>query len=436
MNIAVIGAGYVGMTTSVAFAAYGHHVVVVEHDEEKVKMLSQGYLPFYEAGMEEMMKQQLKLGQLSFTTSIKKSLKQAEFVFITVGTPSLPSGEANLSYVDQVAQSIGTYIEDYKIIIMKSTVPVGTGKKVQEIIFSQLQKRNEDIPFDLVSNPEFLREGRALKDALQPDRIIIGCENDRAKMKMNTLYNDFQSQILFTALNDAEMIKYASNTFLATKISFVNELARLCEKLNVDITNVAKGMGLDKRIGQDFLQAGIGFGGSCFPKDIKALLAFSAANYVPFQILQAVQSVNDSQVEWFMTNVKNTLGELTNKHIAILGLTFKPETDDIREASSQRVIEYLIQNRAIVSAYDPKGMDQIKRIFPMIDYAQTPIDAIEGADAIILVTEWKELIDLDWEGVKLKLNKPIIFDGRNALDRKRLVDLGYTYIGVGVKGNE
>lgn len=435
MNIAVIGAGYVGTTTSVAFAEYGHKVIVVDHDLKKIEKLQQSILPFYEEGIEDLLKVLITKGNISFTENINSAINQSDLLFITVGTPSLDDGVADISYVEEVARTIGQHMNDHKIIVIKSTVPIGTGDKVKDIINEELATRNKQIPFDVVSNPEFLREGKALHDARCPERIVIGCESKKAEKEMKDLYKAVNAQLLITSVKDAEMIKYASNTFLATKISFINELARLCEKMNVDITNVAKGMGLDSRIGPQFLHAGIGYGGSCFPKDVKALKALSLQEKTPLHILEAVTYINDTQAEWFMQKVKNTLGDLSGKRIAILGLTFKPDTDDIREASSIKIIDFLIKNQAVISAYDPKGMEHVKKIFPSITYTSTPFEALQGADAIILVTEWKEIIEIDWKAAKNSMNQPFLFDGRNALNASRMVKLGYSYFGVGLPAN-
>jgi UDPglucose 6-dehydrogenase len=431
MNIAVIGAGYVGTTTSVAFAEYGHKVYVVEHDQEKLEKLKKSILPFYEEGMEELLKKLITNGNLLFFHHIEEVIDQCEILFITVGTPSLPNGEADLSYVEEAARQIGRWMNEYKAIVIKSTVPVGTGDKINKIIKSELKKRNREISFDLVSNPEFLREGKALQDALYPERIVIGCETEKAQKLMKDLYKEINAPILFTTIKDAEMIKYASNAFLATKISFINELARLCDKIGANVIQVAKGMGLDSRIGPQFLQAGIGYGGSCFPKDIKALLALASAEKTPLQILQAVSDVNETQAQWFMEKVKKALGSLSGKRIAVLGLTFKPQTDDIREATSLKIIHYLIQNNSYITAYDPQGTEHVKKLYPTIHYVKTPLEALKGADAVIIVTEWKEIIEIDWQKAKNILSQPFVFDGRNCLNSSAMLKLGYHYEGVG-----
>jgi UDPglucose 6-dehydrogenase len=431
MNIGVIGTGYVGTTTSVALAMSGYTVFGIDQDPERIEKLNQSTLPFYEEGIEELLKKLIFEGNLSFTTNLNDCIDNSSILFITVGTPSLPDGLADLSFVEEVAKRIGRSINEYKIIVLKSTVPIGTGAKIKKIIESELNDRKLEIPFDLVSNPEFLREGKALYDALYPERIVIGCETENLQQIMRELYKDVSSKIFFTTVINAEMIKYASNAFLATKISFINEMARFCEKIGSNVNEVAKGIGMDSRIGPQFLQAGIGYGGSCFPKDVSALLAMASKENIPLNIIQAASKVNETQAEWFMEKVKKELGILSDKRIAVLGLSFKPQTDDIREAPSLKIINYLIQNKAFISAYDPQGTEHVKKIYPDIYYALTPIEAIKGADAVIIVTEWKEIIEIDWKNAINIVSTPIIFDGRNALDALTMLEFGYNYFGVG-----
>ncbi|MGG3466310.1 UDP-glucose/GDP-mannose dehydrogenase family protein [Neobacillus pocheonensis] len=432
MNIAVIGAGYVGATTSVSFALRGHTVFAIDHDKEKIGKLKQASLPFYEEEIDGLVKKLAGNGKLSFTTQLDECIDKCSILFITVGTPSLMGGQADLSFVEEVARNIGNLMNEYRVIVLKSTVPVGTNAKIKKLIINELTKRNLKIPFDLISNPEFLREGKALYDALHPDRIVIGCETQKAQKMMKELYGHAKSKILFTSPIDAEMIKYASNAFLAAKISFINELARFCEKIGANVTEVAKGMGMDSRIGAQFLQAGIGYGGSCFPKDISALLALASENGIPLNILQAVLQVNQTQPEWFLEKVKKTLGTLSGKRIAILGLTFKPRTDDIREAPSLKIIDYLLQNNAYITAYDPKGTEHVKKIYPSITYTSNPLDALKKADAVLLITEWEEIIDMDWKAALNTVSAPFVFDGRNALDASVMKQLGYHYEGIGM----
>jgi len=432
LNIAVIGTGYVGTTTSVALGLSGHNVFAIDNDAEKVKKLKQGNLPFYEEGIEELLKNLSSNGKLSFTTQLDECIDKCSILFITVGTPSLLDGQADLSYVEEVARKIGNLMNEYKVIVIKSTVPVGTSTKIKKIILNELTKRNLKISYDLISNPEFLREGKALYDTLHPDRIVIGCETKEAQKIMKQLYENASSNILFTTPIDAEMIKYASNAFLATKISFINEMARFCERIGANVNEVAKGMGMDSRIGPQFLHAGIGYGGSCFPKDISALLALASENNIPLNILQTVSLVNQTQTEWFLEKVKKALGKLSGKRIAILGLTFKPQTDDIREAPSLRIIENLLQNTAFITAYDPQGIEHVKKIYPSIDYTSNPLEALKEADAVLIVTEWKEIIDIDWKAAINIVSAPLVFDGRNVLNASVMKQLGYHYVGVGM----
>lgn len=434
MKIAIIGAGYVGTTTSVAFADSGHDVQVVEKNEAVLTQLNQGILPFYEKGLEDLLKKYVNKGTLTFKSNLKEAVNTSDLVFITVGTPPLENGSADLTFVEEVAKEIGRGMDDYKGIVIKSTVPVGTSERIESLIRGELKERHCSFTFDLISNPEFLREGKALEDAKKPDRIVVGCKTQKAQDLINELYQDIKAPILFTTAREAEMIKYASNAFLATKISFINELARLCDQLGADVTQVRIGMGLDHRIGPEFLRAGIGFGGSCFPKDLKAILSMAAERKTELPILNAVSNTNKIQLAWFLTKVKQKLKALSGKRIAVLGLTFKPDTDDIREAVSLKLIESLLEAKAIVSAYDPMGMPNVKKQFPDVNYESTPIEAIKEADAILLVTEWKEIVEMDWDAAKNAVNHPIVFDGRNALNRTELEKLGFYYEGVGTGG--
>ena len=435
MKIAIIGAGYVGTTTSVAFADSGHHVQVVEKNKNILTKLKQAILPFYETGLEELLQNYLQEGTLAFKSDIKEAISFSDLIFITVGTPPLEDGSANLTYVEEVARLIGQSMDSYKGIVIKSTVPIGTGEKLELMIQEELEKRNCSFSFDVISNPEFLREGKALQDAKNPDRIIVGCKTQMARDLMTKLYQGSHAPLLFTTLREAEMIKYASNAFLATKISFINELARLCDQLGANVSEVAKGMGMDHRIGRDFLQAGIGFGGSCFPKDIKALLSMASESKTPLPILQAVAMTNHTQIEWFIEKVKGKLGQLSGKRVAVLGLTFKPDTDDIREAISLKLIDSLLKDKALVSAYDPMGMPKVKEVFPTVLYKSTPIEAMNEADAILIVTEWREIVGADWKEAKNHVTNPFVFDGRNALNVAEMEALGYYYEGVGTGGH-
>jgi UDPglucose 6-dehydrogenase len=375
-------------------------------------------------------------GNLSFTTELDKSIEACNLLFITVGTPSQEDGKVDLTFVKEVSRTIGKVMNCYKMIVIKSTVPVGTGDAITAIIQEELNKRKVGVSFDIVSNPEFLREGKALYDALNPERVVVGISSEKAKKVMEELYSKYHSVLLVTTVKNAEMIKYASNAFLAMKISFMNELARLSEKVGTNILEVAKGMGLDSRIGPQFLQAGIGYGGSCFPKDIKALAVLGHEHDSPLQIIKAVTEVNESQIDWFIDKLKNKLGSLTHKRIAVLGLTFKPQTDDIREASSIKVIQKLLENDSIVTAYDPKGTEHMKKVFSEVLYTSEPIEAVRKADAILVLTEWKEVVELDWKTVKGLVNQPYIMDGRNALNPVYIRSLGFHYSGVGIPAHD
>lgn len=435
MKIAVIGTGYVGITTSASLGEYGHYVVGVDIDQEKIKLLSQGILPIYEPGVEPLIQEQLEAGTLSFTTSIAQALQVSDVVFIAVGTPSMPNGEPNLQYVEAVATEIGKHIETYKVIIDKSTVPVGTADRVKELIVQEMQKRGVGFDFDVVSNPEFLQEGKALQDARKPDRIVIGCTSERAKITMQKLYEKVKAPLFITTPRNAEMIKYASNAFLATKISFINEIARLCDQLSVDVTEVAKGMGLDKRIGPHFLQAGVGYGGSCFPKDVAALYAMGQQAKEEMSILKDVQEINNKQPNWLVEQMEKQMGDLREKRIALLGLSFKPETDDIREAPSLKLIPLLLKAGAVVTAYDPIVNTKVKDLYPEIVLATDSYKATKKADGILLCTEWKEFLELDWEKVRKEMKGNNLFDARNVLSIPHMETFGFRYWGVGRKGS-
>jgi UDPglucose 6-dehydrogenase len=431
MKVCVIGTGYVGATTSVTMSALGHDVVGVDADQGKVELLRRGTLPFFEEGLEELLQEMMAAGRLRFTTKTAQAVAACEVVFVAVGTPSASDGSADLQAVWDVAKQLGQGIEKYTVIVNKSTVPVGTGARVREIVQEELAARGVDVAFDVVSNPEFLREGKALYDSLNPDRIVVGAESKRARETMARLYESVEAPLLWTTVKDAEMIKYASNAFLATKISFINELARLCERTGADVETVAKGMGMDSRIGAAFLQAGVGYGGSCFPKDVAALLSLAAAHREPLRLLEAVTEVNRTQTAWFLEKMRREIGGFAGKRVAVLGLTFKPGTDDIREAPSLRMLEVLIQEGAQVSAYDPQGMAAVRKLFPQVRYAKDAYESLQGADAVLLVTEWPEFAKLDWRKAFGLAQGGTVFDGRNALDRAALCSMGWRYFGVG-----
>ncbi|MFC0524635.1 UDP-glucose dehydrogenase family protein [Pontibacillus salicampi] len=436
MKITVVGGGYVGITTSVALASSGHTVHIVEINKAKVNQLNKGKLPFYEDGVEEKLRWFLTSGQLSIHHQLEDCINESDAVFIAVGTPSLADGSADLTAVDAVAEQIGSYTERDLVVVTKSTVPVGSGEKINQLIRQKLSERGVDLMVDTVSNPEFLREGKALYDALHPDRIVIGTSSDRARHIMKAVYHDLHCPVIYTTIENAEMIKYASNAFLAMKISYVNELARLCERTNTNVQHVAEGIGLDKRIGSLFLNAGIGYGGSCFPKDVKALEAIARQQGLTMHLLEATMRINETQTEWFVNKLQAVLHNLGGKKIALLGLSFKPDTDDIREAASLKIIHLLTQRNASISVYDPQAMENVKNLHPQLYYASSSYDALKNADAALLVTEWEEFKHMDWEKAKMNMKQPIVMDGRNALSPSVMKKLGFYYDGVGLNDTQ
>jgi UDPglucose 6-dehydrogenase len=418
MKIAVLGTGYVGLSTGVCLSDIGHHVICIDIDEHKINRLRQGISPIYEPGLEGLLIKNTAAGKLLFTTSHQEALDGAEIIIIAVGTPQRDDGAADLSYLEQAAKDISSHLKQDSIIIIKSTVPVGTNDTIRKIIHEQC---NGKIPFEMVSNPEFLRQGSAIKDTLQADRIIIGSESEKAAKKVQEMYQPLNVPILTTSIRSAEMIKYASNAFLATKISFINEVANLCEAVGADVEDVAKGMGKDKRIGEAFLQPGIGYGGSCFPKDVKALLHTAGLNNVDFSLLKETIAINDHQQKLLVTKALTRFGELKGKKIAMLGLAFKPETDDMREAPSIKIAHALNQYGAKVVAYDPVATNNAKKILGnTIKYANSIHEAILEADAVFIVTEWNEFKQLDLKAVTNLMKQPIIFDGRNCFEEDQL----------------
>ena len=433
MKIAVMGTGYVGLVTGVCLAELGNEVVCVDINAEKIAQLQKGILPIYEPGLKELLGRNIAESRLAFTTDAATAIQISEVVFGAVGTPEGADHRADLSAVFQIAKTFAENLSGYKVFATKSTVPVGTNARIREIILDSRKDRQD---FDVVSNPEFLREGEAVNDFLIPDRIVIGCDNGRAKAIMEHIYRGISRTdhpILFTDISSAEIIKYAANAMLATRISFMNEVARLCEKTGADIKLVAQGMGLDKRIGPRFLQAGIGYGGSCFPKDVKAFIATAAEHGVPFQILDAVESVNEMQKQSILPRLKQLVPQLEGATIALWGLAFKPKTDDMREAPAIVIIRQLLQEKAHIRAFDPEAAANTRRMFPdmQIHYAKDPYDACQGADAVILVTEWNEFRALDLAKVKSLLRQPNMVDGRNVFDPADMKKAGFRYVGVG-----
>jgi UDPglucose 6-dehydrogenase len=432
MNICVVGTGYVGLVTGACFAEFGINAVCVDKDKNKIALLNNGAIPIYEPGLEELVKKNVKDGRLSFTTNIDKAIKDAIVVFIAVGTPPKDDGSADLSYVEDVAGSIARNLNGYKVIVTKSTVPVGTGEKIRKIIL-EVNKKQEN--FDIVSNPEFLREGSAIEDFMRPNRVVIGASSERAVEVMKELYRPLyliETPFVITNVESAEMIKYASNAFLATKISFINEVANICERVGADVHAVAKGMGLDHRIGSKFLHSGPGYGGSCFPKDTQAIAQIAKENNYTFEIVEAVINANKKQKERMIEKIVKMAGELKGKTIGILGLSFKPNTDDMRDAPSVDIINGLLKRGAKIKAYDPVAMDEARKIFnDDIKYCKNSYDAAEGSDALVLITEWNQFRNLDIGKIKGLLKSPIIIDLRNVYELQKMKELGIRYTGVG-----
>jgi len=431
MKITIIGSGYVGLTVGTCLADMGNHLICVDVNKEKIENLKKGIVPIYEPGLKEMLFRNIKEKRIEFTTNIKKGIQKSDVIFIAVGTPPGMNHEADLTFVKEAAKDIGKYMNSYKVIVNKSTVPVGTADIVKKII-----KENQEtaIEFDVVSNPEFLREGEAIADFTIPDRIVVGVDSKKSKDIMHRLYKGIirtNRSIFFTDIKSAELIKYASNAMLATKISFMNEIARLCEKVGADVKQVAHGMGLDTRIGPRFLQAGIGYGGSCFPKDIKALSQKMKENNCEGKILKAVEDVNEEQKMLLVHKIRKLFPNLKNKKIAIWGLAFKPKTDDMREAPSIVIINELQKLGAEIRAFDPEAKETAKKILHDVEYGVDPYDTIDGCDALVIVTEWNEFRDLDKEKIKRLLEEPNIIDGRNVYEPEEMKRLGFNYIGVG-----
>jgi UDPglucose 6-dehydrogenase len=428
MKISVIGTGYVGLVTGTCLAETGHQVIGVDIDKEKIEMLLNGKMPIYEPGIEELVKKNVAEGRLSFTTDLQKAVSETDVVFIAVGTPSMPDGSVNLSYVKSAAEMIGKAMNGYKVIVDKSTVPIGTGDVVERII-----KENYSGEFDVVSNPEFLKEGTAIEDFSKPDRIVIGNGSPRAEKVMKELYEKLETEILMTDIKTAEMIKYASNALLATEISFINSIANICEKVGANVVDVAKGMRLDKRIGKNaFLAAGIGYGGSCFPKDVKGLIRIGSEVGIEMSILEAVENVNEAQKRSLTTKIKKIVGEsLAGKKVAVLGLAFKAGTDDVRESPALTLIKELTDRDMEVVAYDLIAQDQAKKILTGVEFAQSIEEAVKEADVTIITNNWDEFKNIDWESLKKNMKSLKIIDGRNLYDPKKMKGLGFDYVSVG-----
>lgn len=435
MKIVIVGTGYVGLVSGTCFAEMGVDVTCVDVSREKIESLQKGIVPIFEPGLEELVLKNARAGRLHFTTSLPEVLDEAEVVFSAVGTPPDEDGSADLHYVLEVARTIGQNMKKYVLVVTKSTVPVGTARKVKETIQAELEKRGVDIPFDVASNPEFLKEGAAIDDFMKPDRVVVGVDSEEAKKLMERLYKPFmmsQYRLLFTDIPSAEMIKYAANSMLATRISFMNDIANLCERVGADVNMVRKGIGADSRIGSKFLYPGCGYGGSCFPKDVKALIKTAEKSGYEMRVLKAVEEVNESQKEILFHKLKKHLPDLKDKTVALWGLSFKPETDDMREAPSLVMIRLLRESGARVRVYDPIAMDECRRrIGGEVEYARDMYEAALDADALLLLTEWKQFRLPSWSVLKKTLRNPLVLDGRNIYDAEELASQGFTYECIG-----
>jgi UDPglucose 6-dehydrogenase len=436
MKITFFGTGYVGLVTGTCFADLGNEVTCVDINNKKISDLNEGKIPIYEPGLKELIERNVKQRRLFFTTKAEEAIKSADIIFIAVGTPQKENGQAELKYVLEVGKTIGKYLNQYKVIVNKSTVPVGTAEKVTKEISSQLKERGKEIEFDVVSNPEFLKEGAAIKDFQVPDRVVIGTDSEKAKEIMEDLYSAvtrMDRPIVFMDTKSAELTKYASNAMLAVRISFMNEISSLCEEIGADIKQVAKGMGLDSRIGPKFLSAGIGYGGSCFPKDVRALAHMLESYDGNTNIIRSADYVNERQKKSAIPKLKKMIPQIEGKKIAIWGLSFKPKTDDIRESPAITIINQLQEEYAEISAYDPEGMEEMKKKFANITYTTTSYEAVKDADVLMILTEWDEFRKVDLERIKESMKGKIIFDGRNIFNPEKVREIGFKYIGVGRK---
>ena len=437
MNIAIVGTGYVGLVSGTCFAEMGAHVTCVDVDTQKIEKLKNGIMPIYEPGLEELVKRNAEVGRLKFTTDLTEVLDDVEVVFSAVGTPPDEDGSADLKYVLAVARQFGQHINKYTILVTKSTVPVGTAKKVKAAIQEELDKRGVDVPFDVASNPEFLKEGAAIKDFMSPDRVVVGTESEKATKVMTRLYKPFlinNFRVIFMDIPSAEMTKYAANAMLATRISFMNDIANLCERVGANVDSVRKGIGTDSRIGSKFLYAGCGYGGSCFPKDVKALLHTGLDNDYHMEVIEAVERVNEKQKSIVYDKIIKTAGPIKGKTIALLGLAFKPETDDMREAPALIVIDKLLKDGATVRVFDPIAMEECKRrIGDSVTYCKDLYDTCDGADVLALMTEWRQFRMPSWNVIQKVMRGNVVVDGRNIYDRHELEDLGFVYTRIGEK---
>ncbi|MGO8990582.1 MAG: UDP-glucose dehydrogenase family protein [bacterium] len=431
MNICIIGTGYVGLVTGACLAEFGMNLICVDNDRQKIELLRQGKVTIHEPGLEDLVVRNMREGRLSFSTSIEEGVKSSLVIFIAVGTPSDADGSADLKFVEEVAQEIARNMDGYKVVVVKSTVPVGTCRRLKQLIKDH---QSHATPFDIVSNPEFQREGSAIEDFMRPDRVTIGAESEQAVAIMKDIYSALyiiETPFVITSLETAEMIKYASNSFLATKISFINEIANLCEAVGADVHHVARAMGLDGRIGKKFLHPGPGYGGSCFPKDTRALWRMAQESGYSFKILDAVIKANEEQKKRMVGKIVEKVGDLKGKTIGVLGLAFKPNTDDIRESSSIVIIQGLLDMGAKVKAFDPAAMEEAKAVLPGIEFGKDAYDVAGGADALVLATEWNQFRRLDLMHIKELLKAPVFIDLRNVYDPDQMKRLGFDYCGVG-----
>ena len=430
MDISIIGSGYVGLVTGACFADVGHNVICVDNDESKVKTLQAGRIPIYEPGLEQIIHRNVSARRLRFSSSIREGVDNSQIVFIAVPTPPQPNGEVDLSFIEKVSREIADVLSDYRVIVDKSTVPVKTGERVAETI-KRYNRRGAK--FDVVSNPEFLREGCAIEDLMHPDRIVIGAQSQHAVDLMKKVYEPFMAPILVTDINSAELIKHAANSFLALKISYINAISAICQVSGADVEKVADGIGMDRRIGRQFLNAGIGYGGSCFPKDVAAFIHISDQLGVPFTLLKEVERINALQKERFLKLIRDTLWVLREKRIAVWGLTFKPDTDDVRSSVAVELVDSMLREGAHVTVYDPKGMEKGRELKPVADakFVKSALDAVDGAEALVIATEWPEFANIDFAEVKKRMTTPIVFDGRNLLNPETMGELGFHYHSIG-----
>jgi UDPglucose 6-dehydrogenase len=430
MDISIIGSGYVGLVTGACFADVGHNVICVDNDESKIKTLQAGRIPIYEPGLEEIVHRNVSAHRLHFSSSIREGVDKSQIIFIAVPTPPQPNGDVDLSFIEKVSREIADVLTDYRVIVDKSTVPVKTGERVAETI---KRYNRHGAKFDVVSNPEFLREGCAIHDLMHPDRIVIGAQSQHAVDLMKKVYEPFMAPVLVTGINSAELIKHAANSFLALKISYINAISAICDASGADVEKVADGIGMDRRIGRQFLNAGIGYGGSCFPKDVAAFIQISEQLGVPFTLLKEVQRINAGQKERFLKLIRDTLWVLREKKIAVWGLTFKPDTDDVRSSVAIELVDAMLREGAHVSVYDPKGMEKARELKTVADakFAASALEAVDGAEALVIATEWSEFANVDLAAVKQRMTTPIIFDGRNLLNPETMGELGFHYHSIG-----